>query len=47
MEAVDKIFKGRYTRGPFYELGAINGEGAYHMSSTRNYKFHPIWRKIW
>lgn len=45
VDAVEKIYKGRYTRGTFYEVGAINGE--FNLNTTRNNKMHAVWRRIW
>jgi hypothetical protein len=45
VEAVEKVYKGRYTRGTFYEVGILNGE--YNLNTRRDYKFHPAWRRIW
>ena len=45
VDAVEKIYKGRYTRGTFYEVGAINGE--FNLNTTRNNKVHAVWRRIW
>jgi len=45
VDAVDKIFKGKYPRGTFYEVGAING--AYNLNTQRNYEVHTPWRRIW
>ena len=45
VEAVEKIFKGRYVRGTFYEVGAVNGE--FNLNTTRNNNSHAVWRRIW
>ena len=45
VEAVEKIYKGKYERGPFYELGAVNGES--NLNTTRDYRLHSVWRRIW
>ena len=45
VDAVDKIYKGKYPRGTFYEVGAING--AYNLNTQRNYDVHTPWRRIW
>jgi len=45
VDAVEKIYKGKYTRGTFYEVGAINGE--FNLNTTRNNKVHAVWRRIW
>ena len=45
VDAVDKIYKGKYPRGSFYEVGAING--AYNLNTQRNYDVHTPWRRIW
>jgi hypothetical protein len=45
VDAVDKIYKGKYPRGTFYEVGAING--AYNLNTQRNYEIHTPWRRIW
>jgi hypothetical protein len=45
VDAVAKIYKGKYTRGTFYEIGVINGE--FNLNTTRDYKNHTPWRRIW
>jgi len=45
VDAVEKIYKGRYTRGTFFEVGMLNGE--LNLNSTRDYRFHRAWRRIW
>ncbi|KAH8791810.1 hypothetical protein F5882DRAFT_489100 [Hyaloscypha sp. PMI_1271] len=45
VDAVEKIYKGKYPRGSFYEVGAING--AYNLNTQRNYDVHTPWRRIW
>lgn len=45
MDAVEKIYRGKYPRGTFYEVGAING--AYNLNTQRNYEVHTPWRRIW
>lgn len=45
VEAVEKIYKGRYTRGTFYEVGALNGE--FNLNTRRDYKVFGAWRRIW
>lgn len=45
VDAVEKIYKGKYPRGTFYEVGAING--AYNLNTQRNYEIHTPWRRIW
>lgn len=45
VDAVEKIYRGRYTRGTFYEVGVLNGE--FNLNTRRDYKFHPVWRRIW
>lgn len=45
VDAVDKIYRGKYKRGPFYELGMMNGE--FNLNTTRNNDNHSPWRRIW
>jgi hypothetical protein len=45
VDAVEKIYKGKYKRGPFYELGMMNGE--FNLNTTRNNADHSPWRRIW
>jgi hypothetical protein len=45
VDALDKVYAGKYTRGTFYEVGAING--AFNLNTTRDYKKHTPWRRIW
>ncbi|APA13544.1 hypothetical protein sscle_11g083140 [Sclerotinia sclerotiorum 1980 UF-70] len=45
VDAVAKIFAGKYPRGTLYEVGAINGELA--LNTTRDYGKHTPWRRIW
>jgi hypothetical protein len=45
VEAVEKIYKGRYTRGTFYEVGAVNGE--FNLNTKRSYEVFGAWRRIW
>jgi hypothetical protein len=45
VDAVEKIYRGKYPRGTFYEVGAING--AYNLNTQRNYEVHTPWRRIW
>ncbi|TGO42003.1 hypothetical protein BHYA_0013g00060 [Botrytis hyacinthi] len=44
-DAVSKIFSGKYPRGTFYEIGAINGD--VNLNTTRDYGKHTLWRRIW
>ncbi|TGO19003.1 hypothetical protein BTUL_0006g00360 [Botrytis tulipae] len=44
-DAVPKVFSGKYPRGTFYEIGAINGE--VNLNTTRDYGKHTLWRRIW
>ncbi|KAF7876990.1 uncharacterized protein EAF02_008210 [Botrytis sinoallii] len=44
-DAVTKVFSGKYPRGTFYEVGAINGE--LNLNTTRDYGKHTLWRRIW
>ncbi|TEY38627.1 hypothetical protein BOTCAL_0481g00020 [Botryotinia calthae] len=44
-DAVAKVFSGKYPRGTFYEIGAINGE--VNLSTTRDYAKHTPWRRTW
>lgn len=45
VEAVEMVYKGRYPRGTFYEVGAVNGE--FNLNTRRDYKFFGAWRRIW
>lgn len=45
VDAIAKIYNGKYPRGSFYEIGAINGD--FNVNSTRDYKNHTPWRRIW
>ena len=45
VDEVEKIYRGKYPRGTFYEVGAING--AYNLNTQRNYEVHTPWRRIW
>ncbi|CZS99910.1 related to pisatin demethylase cytochrome P450 [Rhynchosporium agropyri] len=45
VEAVEAIFRGKYPRGSFYEVGALNGE--LNLNSQRDYSVHTPWRRIW
>lgn len=45
VDAVEKVFKGKYPRGTFYEVGAINGE--VNLNTVREYDLHTPWRRIW
>lgn len=45
VDAVAKIFAGKYTRGTFYEVGAMNGE--FNLNTTRDNSKHTPWRRIW
>ncbi|PVH69840.1 hypothetical protein DL98DRAFT_369684, partial [Cadophora sp. DSE1049] len=45
VEAVEAIYRGKYPRGTFYEVGAINGE--FNLNTQRDYKLHTPWRRIW
>jgi len=45
VDAVEKIYRGKYERGPFYELGIMNGE--FNLNTTRNNADHSPWRRIW
>lgn len=45
VDAVEKIYRGKYPRGTFYEVGAING--AYNLNTQRNYEIHTPWKRIW
>ncbi|KAF7890487.1 hypothetical protein EAF00_008802 [Botryotinia globosa] len=44
-DAVPKVFSGKYPRGTFYEIGAINGD--VNLNTTREYGKHTLWRRIW
>ncbi|KAF5870852.1 putative benzoate 4-monooxygenase cytochrome p450 protein [Botrytis fragariae] len=44
-DAVTEVFSGKYPRGTFYEIGAINGE--VNLNTTRDYGKHTSWRRIW
>jgi hypothetical protein len=45
VDAIAKIYKGKYARGPFYEYGALNREA--NLNTIRDYKIHTPWRRIW
>lgn len=45
VDAVEKIYRGKYVRGTFYEVGRLNGE--FNLNTRRDYKFHGAWRRIW
>ena len=45
VQAVERIYKGKYVRGTFYEVGAVNGE--FNLNTTRDYGLHTPWRRIW
>ena len=45
VDAVEKIYRGKYVRGTFYEMGRLNGE--FNLNTGRDYKFHGPWRRIW
>ncbi|TAQ90512.1 hypothetical protein B7494_g1212 [Chlorociboria aeruginascens] len=45
VDAISKIFAGKYPRGTFYEMGRINAE--FNLNTNRNYKSHVVWRRIW
>ncbi|KAF7854777.1 hypothetical protein EAF04_010345 [Stromatinia cepivora] len=45
VDAVAKVFEGKYPRGTFYEIGAVNGE--FNLNTTRDYGKHTPWRRIW
>ena len=45
VEAVEAIYRGKYPRGTFYEVGAMNGE--FNLNTQRDYKLHTPWRRIW
>lgn len=42
VEGIEKIYKGRYPRGPFYEIARGS-----NLNSTRDYKIHQPWRRLW
>lgn len=45
VDAVEKIYKGKYKRGPFYEMGSMMGVP--NVNTTRDYAQHGPWRRIW
>ena len=45
VEAVEKIYRGRYKRGTFYEVGTLSGE--FNINSIRDHTVHGPWRRIW
>lgn len=45
VDAVEKVYKGKYPRGTFYLVGAINGDQ--NINTTRDYGQHAPWRRIW
>jgi hypothetical protein len=38
VDAISKLYSGKYPRGTFYEMGAVNGEVS--LNSTRDYAKH-------
>ncbi|KAM3077399.1 hypothetical protein ACMFMG_006746 [Clarireedia jacksonii] len=44
-DTISKLYSGKYPRGTFYEMGAVNGE--LNLNSTRDYAQHTPWRRIW
>jgi hypothetical protein len=45
LDAVEKIYKGRYPRGAFYEAGAMYGDA--NLNCQGDYNIHGPWRRIW
>jgi len=45
VDAVEKIYKGRYPRGAFYEAGAMYGDA--NLNCQGDYNIHGPWRRIW
>lgn len=45
VESIDSVFKGKYARGHFYEISAINGDS--NLNTTRDYNVHTPGRKVW
>lgn len=45
VDAVSKLYKGKYIRGPFYEYGILNID--MNLNTVRDYKYHGPWRRIW
>jgi len=45
VDAVEKIYKGKYPRSSLSETGWLNGD--HNMNTIRDYKIQPIWRRIW
>ncbi len=45
VEAIPQVYGGKYPRGTFYEMGELNGE--WNLNTTRDYRFHTPWRRIW
>jgi cytochrome P450 family 628 len=45
VDAVAKIYKGRYRRGTWYDASRINGERS--LAARREYDLFPVWRKTW
>jgi hypothetical protein len=45
VDAVEKIYKGKYPRGAFYEAGAMYGDA--NLNCQGDYNIHGPWRRIW
>ncbi|KAK6353474.1 hypothetical protein TWF696_005438 [Orbilia brochopaga] len=45
VDVIDKIYNGKYQRGPFYEGGSLRGH--FSIKDTRSAYHHAIWRRIW
>jgi hypothetical protein len=45
VEALEKIYKAQYPRGPFNEIGKMIG--ARGLSTQTDYKIHHQWRRVW
>ncbi|KAE8441592.1 hypothetical protein EG329_004641 [Mollisiaceae sp. DMI_Dod_QoI] len=45
VEAVEKLYKGKYPRGIPYDIAIL--EGATNLNTERDYKIHTPWRRVW
>lgn len=45
VEAVERLYKGKYPRGTSYDVAKVGG--AANLNTTRDYKIHTPWRRVW
>lgn len=45
VEVVERLYKGKYPRGPIYDVAKVGG--AVDLNSVRDYKVHTPWRRVW